>query len=187
MKRRHLLGCSLAWALVPALGHAQSTQSSQPAFTSQQLDQMLAPIALYPDSLLAQTLMAATYPLEVVQAARWSKDNPNLKGDAAVAAVKDKDWDFSVKSLVAFPQTLSMMNQNLDWTQKVGDAMIGQQKDVADAVQRLMTGTLGLTKLFNTEFAGSIPNRHVPAWWATPATGISFFRYACYRHTYSKL
>lgn len=134
MKRRHLLGCSLAWALVPALGHAQS---SQPAFTPQQLDQMLAPIALYPDSLLSQTLMASTYPLEVVQAARWSKENASLKGDAAVAAVKDKDWDVSVKSLVAFPQTLSMMNDNLDWTQKVGDAMIGQQKDVADSIQRL--------------------------------------------------
>ncbi len=134
MKRRHLLGCSLALALVPGFAvHAQDNK----AFTPQQLDQMLAPIALYPDPLLAQTLMASTYPLEVVQAARWSKDNPNLKGDAAVAAVKDKDWDVSVKSLVAFPQTLSMMNANLDWTQKVGDAMIGQQKDVADSIQRL--------------------------------------------------
>ena len=135
MKRRHLLGCSLALALVP--GFAAHAQDSKQAFTPQQLDQLLAPVALYPDALLAQTLMAATYPLEVVQAARWSKENPNLKGDAAVAAVKDKDWDVSVKSLVAFPQTLSMMNDNLDWTQKVGDAMIGQQKDVADAVQRL--------------------------------------------------
>ena len=124
----------MALTLLPVAARADD---SKPAFTQQQLDQMLAPIALYPDPLLAQTLMAATYPLEVVQAARWSKDNPTLKGDAAVAAVKDKDWDVSVKSLVAFPQTLSMMNDNLDWTQKVGDAMIGQQKDVADAVQRL--------------------------------------------------
>jgi hypothetical protein len=135
MKRRRFLGYSLAVAMLPAIPvHAQSTQ--QP-FTPQQLDQMLAPVALYPDAVLAQTLMAATYPLEVVQAARWSKDNPNLNGDAAVAAVKDKDWDVSVKSLVAFPQILSMMNTNLDWTQKVGDAMIGQQKDVADSIQRL--------------------------------------------------
>ncbi len=81
--------------------------------------------------------MAATYPLEVVEAARWSQANPNLKGDAAVAAVKDKDWDVSVKSLTAFPQTLQMMSNQLDWTQKVGDAMIGQQKEVAAAVQRL--------------------------------------------------
>lgn len=76
---------------------------------------MLAPIALYPDALLAQTLMAASYPLEVVEAARWSKDNPGLKGAAALAAVKDKGWDVSVTSLVAFPQVLAMMNSKLDW------------------------------------------------------------------------
>ena len=107
-------------------------RTSNKPFTAEQLDQMLAPIALYPDALLAQVLMAATYPLEVVEAARWSQANPNLKGDAAVAAVKDKSWDVSVKSLVAFPQTLQMMSNQLDWTQKLGDAMIGQQKDVAD-------------------------------------------------------
>lgn len=135
MNRRHLLGFSaLALALGPSV---LSAQDSKKPFTPEQLDQMLAPIALYPDALLSQTLMAATYPLEVVEAARWTQANPNLKGDAAVAAVKDKSWDVSVKSLVAFPQTLAMMNNNLEWTQKIGDAMIGQQKDVADSVQRL--------------------------------------------------
>ena len=136
MNRRRLLGLS---AMVLALGPAWAVraQDSKKPFTSEQLDQLLAPVALYPDALLAQTLMAATYPLEVVEAARWSQANPNLKGDAAVAAVKDKSWDVSVKSLVAFPQVLSMMNGNLEWTQKVGDAMIGQQKDVAESVQRL--------------------------------------------------
>ena len=98
---------------------------------------MLAPVALYPDDLLAQTLMAASYPLEVVEAARWSKDNPSLKGAAALAAVKDKGWDVSVTSLVAFPQVLAMMNSKLDWTQKIGDAMIAQQSDVAASIQRL--------------------------------------------------
>jgi hypothetical protein len=136
MNRRHLLGLSvMVLALGP--GHALRAQDSKQNFTPEQLDQLLAPIALYPDTLLSQTLMAATYPLEIVEAARWSQGNPNLKGDAAVAAVKDKSWDVSVKSLVAFPQTLAMMNTNLDWTQKVGDAMIGQQKDVADSIQRL--------------------------------------------------
>jgi hypothetical protein len=135
MNRRHLLGFSaLALALGPAVLWAQD---SKKPFTPEQLDQILAPIALYPDALLSQTLMAATYPLEVVEAARWTQANPNLKGDAAVQAVKTKDWDVSVKSLVAFPQTLAMMNNNLDWTQKLGDAMIGQQKDVADSIQRL--------------------------------------------------
>ena len=81
--------------------------------------------------------MAASYPLEVVEAARWSKDNPNLKGDAALAAVKDKGWDVSVTSLVAFPQVLALMNSQLDWTQKIGDAMIAQQSDVAASIQRL--------------------------------------------------
>jgi len=141
MERRKLLALSTAvLALAPLRAlHAQSTstQSTTKPFTSEQLDQMLAPIALYPDALLAQTLMAAGYPLEVVEAARWSAANPNLKGDAAVAAVKDKSWDVSVKSLTAFPQVLKLMNDQLDWTQKIGDAMIAQQKDVADSVQRL--------------------------------------------------
>ena len=136
MKRRNLLVISTA-AL--ALGPAQVlwAQDTKKPFTAAQLDQMMAPIALYPDALLAQTLMAASYPLEVVEAARWSQANPNLKGDAAVAAVKDKNWDVSVKSLTAFPQVLKMMNDQLDWTQKIGDAMIAQQKDVAESVQRL--------------------------------------------------
>jgi Protein of unknown function (DUF3300) len=135
MNRRRLLGFSaLALTLGPTVLRAQDSKKN---FTPEQLDQLLAPIALYPDALLSQTLMAATYPLEVVEAARWTQANPNLKGDAAVQAVKSKDWDVSVKSLVAFPQTLAMMNSNLDWTQKIGDAMIGQQKDVADSIQRL--------------------------------------------------
>ena len=136
MERRKLLALSTA-ALALAPFHGLRAQESNKPFTTEQLDQLLAPIALYPDALLSQVLMAATYPLEVVEAARWSQANPNLKGDAAVAAVKDKSWDVSVKSLTAFPQTLQMMSNQLDWTQKLGDAMIGQQKDVATAVQRL--------------------------------------------------
>ncbi|GEP55709.1 hypothetical protein RSO01_28750 [Reyranella soli] len=129
-------GGSTVGTASPATSAAGTASGSQP-FTAAQLDQLLAPIALYPDALLAQTLMAATYPLEVVEAARWSKDNPNLKGDAALAAVKDEGWDVSVTSLVAFPQVLAMMNSQLDWTQKIGDAMIAQQPDVAASIQRL--------------------------------------------------
>ena len=121
----------------PGAATTAGTQAAAQPFTAVQLDQLLAPIALYPDALLAQTLMAATYPLEVVEAARWSQDNPTLKGDAALAAVKDKGWDVSVTSLAAFPQVLAMMNSKLDWVQKVGDAMIAQQSDVAASIQRL--------------------------------------------------
>ena len=98
---------------------------------------MLAPIALYPDPLLSQILMASTYPLEVVEAARWSRANPNLGGDQAVRAVERKDWDPSVKSLVAFPQILTMMDQKLEWTERLGDAFLDQQPEVMDTVQRL--------------------------------------------------
>jgi hypothetical protein len=90
-----------------------------------------------PDALLSQILMASTYPLEVIEAARWSKANPTLKGDATVAAVKDKGWDVSVMSMVAFPDVLAQMSEQLTWTQKLGDAMLGQQQDVADSIQRL--------------------------------------------------
>ena len=109
----------------------------RPAFTQPELDQMLAPIALYPDSLLSQMLMAATYPLEVVEAARWSRANPNLKGDQAVQAVAQNSWDPSVKSLVAFPQVLTMMDEYLDWMHKLGDAFLSQQTQVMDTVQSL--------------------------------------------------
>ncbi|MCP3720738.1 DUF3300 domain-containing protein [Paraburkholderia sp. CNPSo 3281] len=115
-----------------------AAESSGPApFKPEEIDALVAPIALYPDSLLAQVLMASTYPLEIVHAARWVKANANVKGDAAVKAVQNEPWDTSVKSLVAFPQILEPMNDRIDWTQKLGDAFLAQQKDVFDAVQRL--------------------------------------------------
>ena len=124
--------------LVSAVG-AQDNAASKapPPFTAEELDSMLAPIALYPDNLLSQVLMAATYPLEVVQAARWSKANPKLSGDEAVKKAGNESWDVSVMSLVAFPNVLEMMNEKLDWTQKVGDAFLGQQGEVMDSIQRL--------------------------------------------------
>jgi Protein of unknown function (DUF3300) len=136
MQRRSLMATFAAALCLGWLRMARAQDGRRP-FTREELDQMLAPIALYPDALLSQTLMAATYPLEVVEAARWSRANPGLKGDAAVAAVANQDWDVSVKSLTAFPQVLANMDAHLDWTQKLGDAMLGQQQDVADSVQRL--------------------------------------------------
>jgi hypothetical protein len=136
MDRRKVLALSAA-LLASAVIRPACAQTAPPPFTPEQLDQMLAPIALYPDALLSQILMAASYPLEVVEAARWSQANPRLKGQDAVNAVQGNDWDASVKSLVVFPDVLGQMNAHLDWTQKLGDAMIGQQADVADSIQRL--------------------------------------------------
>jgi hypothetical protein len=109
----------------------------QPVFKPEELDQLLAPIALYPDSLLAQIFMASTYPLEVVQADRWTKQNKDLKGDALTAALEKQPWDPSVKSLVNFPQVLAMMSEKLEWTQKLGDAFLAQKQDVMASVQAL--------------------------------------------------
>src|SRR5688572_26604921 len=106
-------------------------------FRQEELDQMLAPIALYPDSLLSQMLMASTYPLEVVQAARWSRGNRGLKGEQAVKAVEGMDWDPSVKSLVAFPEVLAQMDEKLDWTERLGEAFLAQQQDVMGTIQDL--------------------------------------------------
>jgi hypothetical protein len=107
------------------------------AIPQDKLDSLLAPIALYPDQLLTQTLMASTYPLDVVAAARFVKENRELKGDALDKAVAEKNWDPSVQSLTAFPQVLEMMNDKLDWTQELGDAFLADQKRVLQSVQGL--------------------------------------------------
>lgn len=121
----------------PAAPPAQAPAGGQKTFSQEQLDQIMAPIALYPDPLLAQILMASTYPLEIVEAARWSKANPNVKDKALEDAMQQQPWDPSVKSLTAFPQVLAMMNEKLDWTQQLGDAFLAQQQDVMKTVQGL--------------------------------------------------
>ena len=124
--------------------------TNAPTFTTAQIDQWVAPIALFPDPLLSQVLMASTYPANVVQAVQWSRDNPKQQGDPAVQAVSNQPWDPSVKSLVAFPQLLALMGENPPWVQNLGDAFLGQPKDVMDSVQKLrlmaqQTGTLKTT------------------------------------------
>ena len=118
-------------------GAVASAQESEPAVPQAELDQMLAPMALYPDTLLSQILMASTYPLEVVEASRWSRDNPGLEGAQAVEAVADKHWDPSVKALVAFPQVLAHMDENLEWTRRLGDVFLFQGAQVMDTIQEL--------------------------------------------------
>jgi uncharacterized membrane protein YgcG len=113
-------------------------QSAAPAYTTQtpaQLQQLVAPIALYPDSLVAQVLAASTFPAEIVEADRWVQENSTLKGDALAQAVDQQSWDPSVKALTAFPSVLGNMDKNLSWTSSLGDAYYNQQQDVMDAVQ----------------------------------------------------
>lgn len=141
MKVQNVHACMLVWLLVTLVaipsGVLAQTAGTTATFKQEELDQLLAPIALYPDALLAQILMASTYPLEVIQAARWAKANPNLKGTQLENALLQQPWDPSVKSLAAFPQVLTMMSEKLDWTQKLGDAFLARQKDVMDTVQKL--------------------------------------------------
>ena len=121
----------------PASGSAPPPAQKKPPLKAEELEALTSPIALYPDPLLAQVLMASTYPLEVVEAARWSKANPKVTGKDLEDAMQKQTWDASVKSLCSFPDTLAMMNDKLDWTQQLGDAFLAQQTDVMNAIQQL--------------------------------------------------
>jgi hypothetical protein len=130
---------------------ATAAAPDQQLLKAEELDQLVAPIALYPDPLLAEVLMASTYPLEVVQADRWATENKHLKGEALKAAVDKQNWDDSLKALVATPSVLAMMSAKLDWTQKLGDAVLAQQADVMDAIQRLRAKAQAENKLKTTK------------------------------------
>lgn len=162
MYLRIALACLIAGGLGSrSLAQAPSPQPAAPAaaaptapgdqlLTSAQVDALVAPIALYPDTLLAQVLMASTYPLEVVQADRWVSANKQLKGDPLKAAAEKQPWDDSVKALVTTPSVLEMMSKNLDWTQKLGDAVLAQQPDLMDGIQRMRTRAYDNKKLSST-------------------------------------
>jgi uncharacterized membrane protein YgcG len=124
------------WAYQDVQPPAQAEQA--PPYeqqTPEQLQRLVAPIALYPDSLVAQILAASTYPEQVVEADRWVQANPELKGEALGEAVNQQPWDPSVKALTAFPSVLGNMDKNLSWTSSLGDAYYNQQQDVMDAIQ----------------------------------------------------
>ena len=168
------LGLSFA-AFPQALSAFQDAQDSAPppqsagstaqapAYTPQtpdQLQQLVAPIALYPDSLVAQVLAGSTFPAQIVEADRWVQDHSDLKGDALAQAVDQQDWDPSVKALTAFPSVLANMDKNLSWTSSLGDAYYNQQQDVMDAVQVMRqkaqnTGNLKTTPQQTVEQQGS--------------------------------
>jgi len=126
-------------------------QSDNPLLKPEQLEALVAPIALYPDALLANVLAASTYPLEVVEAARWAKEHGDLKGDQLKAEVGKKAWDDSIKALVSTASVLDMMNDKLDWTKSLGDAVLAQQPDVMDAIQRLREKARANNKLVSTK------------------------------------
>lgn len=154
-KRLATLGIARLLMLAVVLASAPMARASgdyeSPKFRPEELDQMLAPVALYPDSLLSQVLMAATYPEEVKEAGIFAFNNSNLTGDSLVKEAADQDWDPSVKALLEFPDIVGMMHDQMNWTTNLGDALLGQQRDVMESVQRLranaqMAGNLNTTK-----------------------------------------
>ncbi len=148
-----LVGTAPAPLLAQGSPPPAADDSAAQGYSPEQLDALLAPVALYPDALLTQTLMATAYPLQVVEASRWVDDpaNKGLTGPALDQALAAKDWDPSVKSLVPFPQVLAMLNTKLDWTQQVGWAMGAQQADVWASVQRLRQQAYAAGNLRNTD------------------------------------
>jgi hypothetical protein len=120
-------------------------------FTAEQLEQIVAPIALHPDSLLTMIMMSSTYPLEIVEAYRWVTKNASLKGTALEEALKAQDWDPSVKSICVFPTVLKQMNDNLDWTQDLGDAFLGQKAELMQTVQKMRRKALEAGTLKSSE------------------------------------
>jgi hypothetical protein len=138
--------------LIVAIGVVGTAESrAQSTFNMEQLDALTAPIALYPDTLLAQVLIASTYPAEVAQAAQWAQQNSSLQGAALDSALEQQPWDPSVKALVGVPTVLQQMNSKLDWTQQLGDAFLAQQDDVMDSVQRLRERAQDAGNLMTTE------------------------------------
>ena len=134
----------------PASAPAQPAAAGEKTFSQQDLDRLVAPIALYPDSLLAQILMASTYPLDIVSAARWVKANPGVKDKALEDAMQKQTWDPAVKALAAVPKVLEQMNEQIEWTQQLGDAFLAQQADVMTTVQQLRTKAAAAGNLKST-------------------------------------
>jgi hypothetical protein len=159
------VGAPVALAQSPAPAPAaQNAPAATPApvFKKEQIDQFMAPIALYPDALLSQMLMASTYPSDVADAAAWSKANPKATGDAAVKQVANQSWDPSVQSLVAFPPVIAQMGAHPDWVRNVGDAFLAQPDDVMGSVQRLRAQAQKAGNLKSTEQQKVIVQQSAP-------------------------
>jgi uncharacterized membrane protein YgcG len=148
-----LLGAgTLAWAQqeTTSLPPPAQSETQQPVWSPQELDNLVAPIALYPDPLLGQMLVASTYPLEVVEANQWLQRNKNLSGRELMDAAKQQSWDPSVQALVAIPDALTELNRDISWTTELGNAFLAQQADVMNAVQRMRAQAQANGKLYST-------------------------------------
>src|ERR1035438_6732693 len=131
-------------------GYQQQQPPAGPRLSPQELSNLVAPVALYPDLLLGQVLAASTYPAEITEAQQWIERNPSLRGRELVEAAKEQNWDPSVQALVAFPQVLSMLTRDIQWTTDLGNAFLSQQADVMDAIQRLRASARDNGRLTNT-------------------------------------
>jgi hypothetical protein len=162
--------------VAPAQAPAQApapAPAKDAVFSQEQLDQMLAPIALYPDPLLAQLLMASTYPGEIAEAVTWSKAHPDAKGDDAVKQVANQTWDPSVQALVAFPQVLATLGQDPVWVQRLGDAFLAQPDDVMNGVQRLRHQAQAAGNLQSNQYQNVTVQAPAPAPASAPASSTS--------------
>jgi hypothetical protein len=160
---RGLTWIIIAMLVIPPVILAQDSEEPEQTdrFKKEELTQMLAPIALYPDSLIAQILMASTYPLEIVEAERWLRQNKELKGDALDETLKEKTWDPSIKSLCHFPDVLFSMSNKLDQTRKLGDAFLGQEDEVMATIQELRLKAQEQGNLKTTEEQKVIVEREI--------------------------
>jgi hypothetical protein len=158
-----------AWAAPQSSSASAAKPASSSTFSTEQLDQMMAPVALYPDSLLAQVLMASTYPGDVADAVKWSAAHKDAKGEEAVKQVADQPWDPSVQSLVAFPQLLAVLGQDPAWVQKMGDAFLAQPDAVMASVQRLRRQAEAAGNL-KSNGQQKVSTQAAPASTAQPAT-----------------
>ncbi len=165
VRLKQFLAITLAWGIVLATSPAYAQEAPPASLTATQIDALVAPIALYPDALVAQVLAASTYPNEVSDADQWLKANSNLQGQALTDAVNQQQWDPSVQALTQFPSVLDNMANNLSWTSALGSAFYNQQADVMASVQRLRAqakaaGNLKSSSADDGGSAGPTDHRH---------------------------
>jgi hypothetical protein len=144
-------GSLLAGGLCVAQQPAPPAQASEQLLSPEQLDTLVAPVALYPDALLSQVLVAATYPLEIAEVGQWLQQNRNLQGPQLVDAARQQNWDPSIQALVVFPDVISRLNADIRWTTDLGNAFLSQQADVMNAVQRMRAQAMAAGKLHSNE------------------------------------